>query len=357
MALTSTFADCGTVLERATMVAMINRHSRSPRGPRVTSPARVGLLTCGFALVTLTAATLNTPVAHADAVDPDCEGLSDNLRRLCEIANTPPTTTPSSGGSGDGFSVSEWVSDFVGSGVGTLLFFGGIAAVIVWVVIANRRETADEKQKRSSAELARGRAIAEQHHAAAVQQAHAEAAAQMPDPSVYDPMGMGVAPAPIEVQSVPAPPTDPEDLQRYATFDAAVPWTPGTAFAAVVSRSGDWSRARNAWALACEQAGLTETDENGEVTLQAELTGLRTIGGDDDAVVLAVRPSGLHIAEKALDRVREFLVVTAHVETASPFQREAATGLYLTTLRNVVEHAPAPAPDTAPVAGPESWEW
>lgn len=334
------------------MVVMINRLHRSSQTLSVTSPARVGLLTCGFILATLTAATLNTPGA---AADPSCTAQQRaNYPGLCGVIESTPTPAPSSGGSGGGFS--DAVADFANSGVAALLFFGGITAVIAWVVIASRRESAEEKAQKAAAEAARGRALAEQWHAEQVQRAHAEAAAQQPDPSVYDPMGMGVAPAPVEVQPVPAPPTDPEDLQRYATFNGVNAWTPGTAFAAVVARNGDWSRARNAWALACEQAGLTETDENGEVTLQAELTGLRTIGGDDDAVILAIRPAGLHIAEKALDRVLPVLVVTAHVETASPFQREAASGLYLTTLRNRVEPEQATA-SSVDEPSIDIWKW
>ncbi|WP_131814006.1 hypothetical protein [Mycolicibacterium fortuitum] len=320
---------------------MINRPRRNPKSPSVTSPGVRGLLTCGFTLGVLALVTPNTAYAW------DCPGVTEAQISICEReGQQTPTPAPSSG--------SSFFDDW-----GGLLFAAGIIAFIAWVVIANLRESAEEQQKRAAAELARGRALAEQWHAEQVQRAHAEAAAQMPDRAVYDPMNMGVAPAPIEVQSVPAPPTDPEDLKRYSVFNGVNAWTPGTAFAAVVARNGDWNRARNAWALACEQAGLGDVDESGVFTPSATLDGLRTIGGDDDAVILAVRPAGLHIAERQLDRVREFLVVTAHVETASPFVREAASGLYLTTLRNAVEQAPAPAPapEAAPVNDPSSWEW
>lgn len=347
------FVDCETVLERGSMVVMSNRPRRSLRTLSVTSPGVRSLLTCGFTLAALTVATLNTPVASAD---PSCTAQQRaDYPGLCGVIESTVTPAPSSGGSsGGGFSA--WFSSFFDDW-GGLLFVGGIAAVITWVVIASRRDTAEEKQKKAAAQAAHGRALAERWHAEQVQRAHAEAAAQMPPREVYDPMNMGVAPVPVEVDPVPAPPTDPDDLKRYSVFNGVNAWTPGTAFAAVVARNGDWSRARNAWALACEQAGLGEVDESGvSFTPAATLDGLRTIGGDDDAVILAIRPAGLHIAEKALDRVREFLVVTAHVETASPFQREAATGLYLTTLRNRVE-APAPAPEAAPVSDVSRWEW
>ncbi|GAB4910031.1 hypothetical protein MAHJHV65_00060 [Mycobacterium avium subsp. hominissuis] len=348
------FTDCATVLERCTLVRMINRLHRSPKSASVTSPARVGLLTCGFTLVTLATAALNTPVAHAEQPNTDiCDPSSDYYigGALCST----PTPTPSSGGSGGGFS--NAVSDFIGSPMGTLLFFGGIAAVIAWVVIASRRESAEEKAEKRAAEAARGQRIAELHHAEQVAAAEQRALAQLPDPSVYDPMGMGVAAPAVQVELPPAPSTDPEDLKRYNVFNAVVPWEPGSAFAAVVNRDGDWSRARGAFASACEAAGLGETDEAGTFTPAAVVAEVRTIGGDTDAVVLAVRPAGLHIGSAQLDRARPYLVRTARVAEASPFEREPSTDLYLTTLRNVVREQSAPAPEAAPINDPSTWEW
>lgn len=350
------FVDCETVLERGSMVVMIHRPAPSSRSRSVTSPARVSLLTCGFTLVTLATAALNTPVAHADAADPDCEGLSDNLRRLCDIADTPPTPTPASGGSSGG-GIGDAISGFFDDW-GGLLFVGGIAAFVAWVVIASRRDTAEEKQKKAAAQAAHGRALAERWHAEQVQRAHAEAAAQMPPREVWDPMNMGIPAPPVQIELPPAPSTSPEDLKRYTVFGAVVPWEPGTAFAAVVSRDGDWSRARTAFASACEAAGLGETDENETFTPAAVVAEVRTIGGDTDAVVLAVRPAGLHIGASQLDRARPYLVRTARVAEASPFVREPSTDLYLTTLSNrVQEQQAAPAPEAAPATDPSQWEW
>ncbi|MFV1360720.1 hypothetical protein ABFV47_27245 [Mycolicibacterium fortuitum] len=350
MALTSAFADCGTVLERCTLVNMINRPAPSSRRASVTSPGVRGLLTSGFTLVTLATAALNTPVAHAEQPNTDiCDPSSDYYigGALCGT----PTPAPSSGGSGGGFS--NAVSDFIGSPLGTLLFFGGIAAFIGWVVIASRRDTAEEKEKRNAAELARGRAIAEQHHLEQVQQAHAEAAAAIPPREEWDPMNMGAVP-PTPEPVIPAPPsTDPIDLQRYTVFGAVTPWETGTAFAAVVSRDGSLARATAAWLTAAQAAGLGEVDEAGTFTPSATLTNVRY---DDGDVEFVVQPAGLHVAEKQLDKALPYLVVEARVERATPFVREAATGRYVTTLTNRVEEA-APAPEAAPVAGPESWEW
>ncbi|WP_236577740.1 hypothetical protein [Gordonia sp. YY1] len=329
---------------------MINRPAPSSRRASVTSPGARSLLTCGFTLAALAVATLNTPVAAADAADPDCVGLSDNLQRLCNVVNTPPTTTPSSGGSGGG--IGDWFSSFF-EDWGAFLFFGGLVAFVVWVVIVNRRDTAEEKQKRAAATQARGRQIAEAAHAAAVQRAHAEAAAQMPPREVYDPMNMGAVP-PTPDPVIPAPPsTDPTDLQRYTAFGAVTPWETGTAFAAVVSRDGSLARATAAWLTAAQEAGLGEVDEDGAFTPSATLTNVRY---DDGDVELVVQPAGLHIAEKQLDKALPFLVVEARVERATPFVREAATGRYVTTLTNRVEpeQAAAPATDQPSI---DIWKW
>lgn len=322
---------------------MNNGGNRAKRRGRDTGLRSALALTSAFAALTLCTA------APANAWE--CPGVTPEQIKICQReARETPTPIPASSTSSSDGGIGSWVSDHAGW---IVLIVGGL---IVWAVIAGLREdSASKRQERAAADaatLAHGRAIAADHHQAQVTAAHAAA----PDPSIYDPMGMGVAAPAVEMQAVPTPSTDPEDLKRYAVFNAAVPWVPGSAFAAVVNRDGDWSRARGAWARACKQAGLGETDEADNFTPAATLDGLRTIGSDDDAVILAVRPAGLHVAERQLDRVREFLVVTAHVETASPFVREAATGLYLTTLRNTPEQQAAPAAEAAP-PGPESWEW
>ncbi|MBF6387108.1 hypothetical protein IU444_23565 [Nocardia farcinica] len=330
---------------------MSNRPRRSPKSASVTSPGVRGLLTCGFTLATLTAATFNTPVAAADTPNTDiCDPSSDYYigGALCST----PTPAPSSGGSGGG--ISDAISGFFDDW-GGILFFGAIAAFVAWVVIAVRRDSAAEKEQRAAATHARGRQIAEQHHAEQVQRAHAETAAAVPPREVWDPMNMGAVP-PTPEPVIPAPPsTDPADLQRYNAFDAVTPWEAGTAFAAVVSRDGSLARATAAWLTAAQEAGLGELDEDGTFTPSAVLTNVRYIDGGD--VEFVVQPGGLHIAETQLDKALRYLVVEARVESASPFVREAATGRYCSTLTNRVEEKSAPAPEAAPVAGPESWEW
>lgn len=316
---------------------------------RVTSPARVSLLTSGFILAALSVATLNTPVA---AADPSCTAQQRaDYPGLCGVIESTVTPAPSSGGtSGGGFSA--WFSSFFDDWDG-LLFAAGVIAFIAWVVIASRRDTAEEKQKKAAAQAAHGRALAERWHAEQVQRAHAEAAAQMPPPEVWDPMNMGAVP-PTPEPVIPAPPsTDPADLQRYNAFDAVTPWEAGTAFAAVVSRDGSLARATAAWLTAAQEAGLGELDEDGTFTPSAVLTNVRY---DDGDVELVVQPAGLHIAERQLDKALPFLVVEARVERATPFVREAATGRYVTRLTNVVHEQPAPA-SAADEPSIDIWKW
>lgn len=327
---------------------MINRLHRSLRTLSVTSPARVGLLTSGFTLATLAVATLNTPVAAA-STDPDCpRDHSEAFRALCDLGETTPTPAPSTGGSSGG-GVSAWFSSFFDNW-GAFLFFGGLVAFIAWVVIANRRDSAAEKEQRAAGELARGRQIAQAAHAAAVQQAHAEAAAQVPPRESYDPHGVGLAPPPMPAPKIPpAPPTSPMDLARYASFNDVVPWIEGSALAAVTAPNGDRSRAEAAFAEAVRTADLGTTDENGNFIPDATLSSVNAwLDGSGDVEFVA-QPRDLTIGEKQLAKITHYLLLTARVASAGPWEREVETGRYTIRLSmnasvaEQQEQKPAPA--------------
>lgn len=306
---------------------MIHRPAPSSRSRSVTSPARVGLLTCGFTLATLTVATFNTSVAAADTPNTDCVGLSDNLQRLCNVVNTPPTPAPSSGGSGGGFSLSGFVSDHAGW---IMLIAAGIA---IWITIAAVRESAEEKEQRAAGELARGRQIAEAAHATAVQRAHEEAAAQVPPREQWDPHGVGLAPPPMPAPKLPpAPPTSPTDLARYAAFGDVVPWIEGSALAAVTAPNGDRSRAEAAFAEAVRTADLGTTDENGAFIPDATLSSVRAYLDGSGDVELVAQPRDITIGEKELAKVTHYLLLTARVAGAGPWEREVETGRYMIRL-------------------------
>lgn len=214
-----------------------------------------------------------------------------------------------------------------------LLIVVGLAviAVAVWSHIS--KEKAQQEQQRESATLARGRRIAENWHATRVAAARFDAAAQVPDRSVFDPHGLGLAPPPAPApKPVKSPPMSDADLRRYAEFGAVVPWQPGTAFAAVVAQNGSIAPAHAAWAEAMHAANLGETDpETGEFTPAAALVQVVSVVDSGDAE-LHVRTAGLHVREEQLNRVRTFLVPAARVGAVSPFVWVPTTGLYATTL-------------------------
>ncbi|WP_245008676.1 hypothetical protein [Mycolicibacterium farcinogenes] len=320
---------------------MINRLHRSSQTLSVTSPARASLLTCGFTLATVTVATLNTPVASAEPVV-RCRTLEGGGDYVCITETPTPTTSSTGSGSSGGGGLGAWFSEHAG----VILFVIAVAAVIA-IVAAVKSGTSKDKAAASEAELARGRQIAQAAHAAAVQLAHEEAAAQVPPREVYDPHNVGLAPPPMPAPKIPAAPaTAPEDLQRYATFGWAVPWTQGTAFAAAVSRSGDITRIERAWVDACRLAGLGDTDEQGVFTPAATVVRVNGIEGSGDAWV-AVDTRDYTVGAKQLDSVRDHLLRTARVESATPFQRDAARDWFITVLSM---DAPAATQATAPAA-------
>lgn len=266
----------------------------------------------------------------------------------------PTTTAPSSSGSG--------LSGFVSEHAGLIVLV--VAGLIAWAVIAGFRDSTAGKAKEAAAEqqaaLDRGRGIALDHHAQQVQQARDAAAWQAPDPSTYDPMGLGVAPPPMPDPDLPAaPPTTDDDLKRYAAFGAVVPWQPGSAFAQVVARDGDIGRAEQAWTEACRAARLGETDtETGAFTPAAELTNVRNVVGSGD-VELVVLPADLFTGDVQLNRVIRYLVRTARVRWSGQFEREHTSDKFVIRLSNTDPAAQAaPAPQQQAPADPAAgWEW
>lgn len=306
---------------------MINRPGRSPRSRSVTSPARVSLLTCGFTLATLTAATLNTPVAAADPVV-RCRTLEGGGDYTCITETPTPTTGTTGSGSSGGGGLGDWFSEHAGA----FVFVIAVAAVVAIVAMV-KSGTSKDKREASEAELARGRALAEQHHAAAVQRAHAEAAAQVPPREQWDPHGVGLAPPPMPEPKIPAAPAaTPDDLQRYAAFNAVVPWIEGSALAAVTAPNGDRSKAEAAFAEAVRTANVGTTDENGTFIPDATLASVRAYLDGSGDVEFVAQPRDITIGEKQLAKITHFLLLTARVASAGPWEREVETGRYMIRL-------------------------
>lgn len=288
-------------------------------------------LSTAITAVALTAATTAAPAL----ADPDvCTVEGVDNRMVCKPL-TPTTTAPatSSGGSSSGGGITGWID----SNIGLLIVIGlAIFAVAVW------RSMAREKVEKNEAALARGRRIAENWYATRVAAARFDAAAQVPDRSVYDPHGLGLAPPPAPApKPVNPPPMEKEDLRRYAAFGAVIPWDPNSAFGACVTRSGSVAPAETAWTEAMRAANLGETDtESGAFTPAATLVSVHNVVDSGDAE-LHVRTAGVYVREEQLNRVRAFLIPAARVASVSPFEWKPATGLYMTRLSMETASAPA----------------
>ncbi|SIF25765.1 hypothetical protein [Mycobacteroides abscessus] len=282
-----------------------------------------------------------------------CKGVRE-LQTYGTTAPAPTTPSTSSGGSG--------VTGFISEHAGLIVF--AFVALLAFAVIKGWRESAAEDAKKAAqqeqAALDRGRNIALDHHAERVQQAREAVAWSAPDPSTYDPMGLGVAPPQMPEPDLPdAPPSSPADLKRYSIFGAVVPWVPGSAFAALVARDGDITRAEQAWVEACRAARLGETDsETGAFTPTAELTNVRNVVGSGD-VELVVLPADLFTGDVQLNRVIPYLVRTARVRWSGVFEREHTSDSFVIRLSNTDPAAQAPGAlqQQAPADPASGWEW
>lgn len=118
------------------MGAMTHRLHRTPRALSVTPLGVRGLLTSAFTAAALALATPNTAYA---AEDPDCQGLSDNLRKLRDIANSPAPSSDSSGGGGP-----EWMRNLpdLSLPVGICLALIVMGAITMYV---NRDKSAESR--------------------------------------------------------------------------------------------------------------------------------------------------------------------------------------------------------------------
>lgn len=315
--------------------------------------SKFGFVTATFAAAAVAASCTAAPAVAEPCVVDALGRVATNFPPGCTPSPAAPTTTAPSTGSGSG--VTGWID-------GHMPLIIGI--VVVVLIVAVTRSVARDKEKAAAeqqqADLDRGRGIALDHHAADVQRVREAAAWSAPDPSTYDPMGLGVAPPQVPEPDLPAaPPQSPADLKRYSVFGAVVPWVPATAFAQVVTREGSIEPAEQAWIEACRAAKFGDFDtETGAFTPAAELTNVRNVADSGD-VVLAVQPRDIFVTEQQLDKVLLFLVKTARVRSAAPFEREHDSGKYTTRLSNTDPAAQAPsAPQQQAAPDPASnWEW
>jgi hypothetical protein len=299
--------------------------------------------TANISVLVTAAITASCTAAPASAWS--CPGVTPEQIAICEReARETPTAPSTSSGSGSGVGgITDWISDHA-----SWIVIGLIVIAVIWAVAASSSDTAKKTVEQEATMLARGRAIAQDRHAEQIRAAHDAVAAQRPDPAVYDPDGIGLAPPPMPAPDLPAaPPQSDADLRRYAEFNAVVPWIAGSAFASVVTREGAVEPADTAWLEATRAAKLGDFDaETNTFTPAATLMRVEQLNGED--VRLIVAPRDIFVTEQQLNHVHAFLVKTAHVVSASPFTRDHATGNYATVLTNRVPAASAPVAQAAP---------
>lgn len=278
------------------------------------------------AAVTLAAITASCGVAAPAAGDPGyCAAHPEDTSAICDLVRNPPTTATPSPRSGLDSAI-----DTIGHGamvVGVVL----VAILVIGWILASIFGTGDKEQ--------RGRQIAEQYHQPAV------APSSAPDPADYDPLGLGLAApaaAPAQ-QSMPEPQLSPEDTQRYAKFGRPVDWIPGTAFATLTTRSGDWKAASTAWAAACEAGHLGETEQRASRipgidrvrTVYVPAADLVRINPRDDGdAEVIVKPRSIAVGADQLNAVVPMFLRTGRLRHGGRFTRLHATDEYLLVVSN-----------------------
>ncbi|MGV0675723.1 hypothetical protein ABQE62_05955 [Mycolicibacterium fortuitum] len=307
----------------------INRRGRDTRLLRTASSAGLFAVTFAFAM---------TCGAAPAAADPGyCTAHPEDTSAICELVRNPPPTTPPTPKSG-----LDSVIDTIGHGamgVGVVL----VAILLIGWILANIFGTGYKEQ--------RGRQIAEQYHQPAVAPASPAA-----DPADFDPLGLGLAaPAAVPTQQpMPEPQLTGEDAQRYAKFGRPVDWIPGTAFASLTTRSGDWKAASTAWAAACEAGHLGETEQRASripgvnatretYVPAADLVRINPRGNGDAEVV--VKPLSIAVGADQLNAVVPLFLRTGRLRHGGRFTRLHATDEYLLVVsnRDITAEKPAPA--------------
>ncbi|QIP38003.1 hypothetical protein G9444_0759 [Rhodococcus erythropolis] len=374
--------------------------------------------TSATAALTAAAVALTAPaVAHA-AADPSCEGLSDNLRKLCEIGNSPAPTNTGGGGP-------EWMQGLpdlsIPIGIGAALIvmgaiivithrdkastsrtlrpgtaragaysagqreeraigavmaavgavvlgwgLGGLGGALIAAVVAVPVALIAGRAGERAEQAQRGYEQADAAWRQDVEMAKLNAQLHRPNPAEFDPLGLGISPPPAPAPVLPAEPmmTD-EDALRYARMGGHVELIPGSAAASLVARDGSWTAAESAWIEACKAARLGGAEMrqsripgvNGvsEVFVPgADLVRVEVLEDGDAAVV--VRPRSLAVGATELAAATPFLLRTARVRHAGAWVRAHSTDEFVIVLSNRdLAAAPEQTSGPAPVDDDDEW--
>lgn len=288
--------------------------------------------------------------AHADPTpgsvcDPDPTTNPSYDPKFCASWTQPPTT--SSGSRMDQGFDRLLDNPFVVAG-GIL-----VAVLLVGWILATVFGTNDEKAQ------ARGRQIAEAH------QQRVQPAAPVQAPAEFDPLGLGLAAPKVPAAAGPAPIPESrltdEDARRYARYGYAVDYVPGSAFASLTARDGDWKVASDAWTAACQAAALGETEmrkrlpgiESHREVYVAPADLVRVVPLENGDATVVVKPRSVAIGADELDRAVPMFLRTARLRHAGRFAREHTTDEYLLNVSNRDTTVDQPA-DSA-VSSDDEW--
>lgn len=235
----------------------------------------------------------------------------------------------------------------------TVLVIAGV--LLVGWILASIFGTGDQEQ--------RGREIAE-GHAHLVQP---PVPASVPDPTDFDPLGLGLAAPKVPVALSPAPIPEPrltdEDARRYARYGYAVDYMPGSAFASLTARDGGWKQAEAAWTAACQAAALGGTEMRKRLPGMSRIPGVdshrevyvapadlvRVIPQENGDATVVVKPRSIAVGADELNRAVPFFLRTGRLRHAGKFVREHTTDEYQLTVSNrdlTAESAALPAAAT-----------
>lgn len=233
----------------------------------------------------------------------------------------------------------------------TVLVIAGL--LLVGWILANVFGTNDEQAQ------ARGRQIAAAHTEPA------QTAAPAQDPAAFDPLGLCLAapktPAALNPAPIPEPRLTDADARRYARYGYAVDYVPGSAFATLTARDGDWKQAEAAWTAACQAAALGGTEMRKRLPGMSRIPGVdshravyvapadlvRVIPRENGDATVVVQPRSVAIGADELNRAVPMFLRTARLRHAGRFVREHTTDEYQLTVSNRDLAAEQPAPAAA----------
>ncbi|SHP27686.1 Uncharacterised protein [Mycobacteroides abscessus subsp. abscessus] len=249
----------------------------------------------------------------------------------------------------------------IGAGIIALGYaLGGVAGLVIGGIVGGLIILSALKTGAVADEAKTGYEAADQAWRHDVEMTKLNAQMHRPDPSRYDPFGLGLKPPPAPGPVLPPEPVmSDDDALRFARLGSAVDLIPGSAASALVARDGSWATAETAWIAACKAAGLGTTEQrtsrvpgvNGtsEVFVPgADLVRVEVQAEGDAAVV--VKPRGLNVGAEQLKSTTDFFLRTARVRHAGAWYWRHSDDTFSLSLSNRDLTGPEQSGESAPRA-------